>query len=169
MQESQSQSPEVLRRKVIAFRSVNNLRQRDLGEFLGVSAGFISSVEKGTKAFPAEQMEKLLANDRGWNIECLESDRVPSSAIHYDYRRQKDCSNTENGDVNNYSGYSEEQVAAKVRQELALANAEIRRLEGDKTRLIEDNNYLKARIAVLEGNEKTLLETIKALSRGESK
>lgn len=168
MQERENLDPEVLRRKVIAFRSANHLRQRDLGEFLGVSAGFISSVEKGTKVFPAEQFSKLLGNDRGWNIECLESGAVPSGSIHYDYRSQKDCSNTENGDVKNYYGYSEEQVAQKVRHELDLANAEIRRLETEKAMLLDQINFLKARQAAFEEKERAFLETIGALSRGGS-
>ena len=50
------------------FRETNNLLQKDLAEFLGVSIAFISSIEKGQAKLPSDKLVKLLDNDR---IPCL--------------------------------------------------------------------------------------------------
>ena len=57
-----------------AFRATNNLYQKDISEFLGVSIGFISAIERGDSKLPAEQLAKLLANTNGWDTTYLTSE-----------------------------------------------------------------------------------------------
>ena len=49
------------------FRKANNLTQEQLGEYLGIKKSFISRVENGQVALPADKFTKLLENDRGWD------------------------------------------------------------------------------------------------------
>lgn len=53
------------------FRKENNLYQKDLAAYMGVTIGFISAIERGESKLPEEHLQRLLANDRGWNTEKL--------------------------------------------------------------------------------------------------
>lgn len=53
------------------FRKANNLTQEQLGEYLGIKKSFISRVENGQVALPADKFTKLLENDRGWDTSAL--------------------------------------------------------------------------------------------------
>lgn len=53
------------------FRKCNALTQADLAAFLGVSAPFITRVEKGANRLPQDKFDKLLSNDRGWDVSML--------------------------------------------------------------------------------------------------
>lgn len=53
------------------FRKENNLYQKDLAAYLGVTVGFISAIERGESKLPEEHLQTLLANDKGWNTERL--------------------------------------------------------------------------------------------------
>lgn len=53
------------------FRKDNNLYQKEIAAYLGVTVGFISAIERGESKLPEEHLKKLLANDKGWNTERL--------------------------------------------------------------------------------------------------
>ncbi len=53
------------------FRKANNLTQEELGEFLDMKKSFISKVENGKEKLPEAKFQKLIANERGWNIDAL--------------------------------------------------------------------------------------------------
>lgn len=49
-----------------AFRKENKLKQTEVADFLGVSFGFISQIERGERKLPEAFADRLLQNDRGW-------------------------------------------------------------------------------------------------------
>ena len=50
------------------FRRLNKLTQEELAAFLGVSKSFVSQIENGRVDLPFEQRQRILQNDRGWDI-----------------------------------------------------------------------------------------------------
>ena len=59
------------------FREINRLTQDELGAYLGIKKSFISRVENGQVALPADKFIKLVENDMGWDTTpLLNSDRV---------------------------------------------------------------------------------------------
>lgn len=56
------------------FRKVNGLTQMNVAAFLGVSAPFITKVERGDNKLPDDKLNKLLSNDRGWDTSMLTGD-----------------------------------------------------------------------------------------------
>ena len=132
-----------------AFRATNNLYQKDLSEFLGVSIGFISAIERGDSKLPAEQLAKLLANTNGWDTTYLTSEGN-GGRIHNDDRQMTMSSNLEgsefNAPINNYSGLSEEEVERRVNEKIAVVNADMKALEAENFFLKEKNAELKAEL-----------------------
>ena len=57
--------------RVTLFRRLNRLTQDDLAEFLGVTRSFVSQIENGRVDLPFEHRQRLLENDRGWDITPL--------------------------------------------------------------------------------------------------
>lgn len=54
-----------------AFRKANRIKQEDLAKYLKVSRGFISLVEIGSSKLPEDKLEKILANEFGWDTTML--------------------------------------------------------------------------------------------------
>lgn len=54
-----------------AFRRANNLRQRELADYLGVSITFISHAETGISKLPKEKYFQILNNNNGWDVSML--------------------------------------------------------------------------------------------------
>ena len=54
------------------FRKINNLTQSELGDYLGCTKAFISTIEKGNRPLPSEMYSKLLNNLLNWDISMLE-------------------------------------------------------------------------------------------------
>lgn len=53
------------------FRKENQLSQKELAEFLGVTCGFISLIENGKAKLPEDKLKRLIIdgkNDKGWQI-----------------------------------------------------------------------------------------------------
>lgn len=61
------------------FRKVNGLTQGQLGEFLGMLTSFISKVENGREKLPEKKFQKILENDRGWDISMLQEVEHPTA------------------------------------------------------------------------------------------
>ena len=57
--------------RVTLFRRLNGLTQTELGDFLGVSKSFVSQIENGRVDLPFAMRQRLLENDRGWDITPL--------------------------------------------------------------------------------------------------
>jgi len=53
------------------FRFLNHLSQQDLADYLGISKGQISRIEAGKSNLKDEYLSKIIANDKGWNVEML--------------------------------------------------------------------------------------------------
>ena len=53
------------------FRKRNSLTQDNVAAFLGTTKGFISQVENGRVGLPEDKLQKLLENDKGWNLDGL--------------------------------------------------------------------------------------------------
>jgi transcriptional regulator with XRE-family HTH domain len=54
-----------------AFRKANNLTQSELGDYLGCTKAFISTIEKGNRPLPKEMLSRLLDNMLDWDISML--------------------------------------------------------------------------------------------------
>lgn len=50
------------------FRKVNNLKQKDLAEYLDTDRSFISKVEKGDSGLSRKNLKKILNNPNGWDV-----------------------------------------------------------------------------------------------------
>lgn len=57
-----------------SFVFFNEISQKDLAEYLGVSKGYMSKLVSGSAKLKPEQLAKLLNNDKGWNTEFLIDD-----------------------------------------------------------------------------------------------
>lgn len=55
------------------FRKLNNLKQKDIADYLGVTRSFVSQVESGSSPLPDDKLEKILTNEKGWDISMLSS------------------------------------------------------------------------------------------------
>ena len=58
-----------------AFLYVNNIPQKDIAEYLGVSKGYISQVISGKKELSESNLSKLVNNPYGWDVAMLTSDQ----------------------------------------------------------------------------------------------
>lgn len=130
-----------------AFRLCNSLKQRDISEFLNLTVGFISAVERGASRLPTEQLAKLLENDKGWDTTyLLHGD--PMRGNHYDSRHidkiMQNFESPNNCPINQYQGYSKEDVEREVNQKLSLATYQIEVMEKEIRKLEEENAYLRS-------------------------
>lgn len=53
------------------FREVNNLTQSELGDYIEMKKSFISKIENGKEKLPSIKLQKLLSNDKGWDVSML--------------------------------------------------------------------------------------------------
>lgn len=61
--------------RVRDFLKANNLKQRELAGFLGVTEAAISNVVKGKSDFSKENLIKILDNPHGWDVSMLTEDQ----------------------------------------------------------------------------------------------
>ena len=59
--------------KVREFLKANNLKQRELAHYLGVTEAAISNAVKGKSYFSEENLIKILNNPHGWDVSMLTS------------------------------------------------------------------------------------------------
>jgi transcriptional regulator with XRE-family HTH domain len=55
------------------FRDANSLSQKDVAIYLGVSRSFVGQVEAGFSKLSQVKIDKLIANDKGWDVSCLQA------------------------------------------------------------------------------------------------
>ena len=58
----------------------NNLSQKEVIEYLGVSKGYMSLVISGKKKLSGENFRKLLENPYGWDVSMLTQDECENAA-----------------------------------------------------------------------------------------
>ena len=124
-----------------AFRSMNELSQKEVAEYLETSIAFISAVERGAAKLPAEKLVKLLENDRDWETSALIEKSDRGTRIHHDHRTVGQCVEGEfNAPVHNtnYTGYSEEQFQKELKHKTELMEQEIASLKAENERLRQE-------------------------------
>ena len=72
------------------FRKVNNLRQKELADYLGVSREYISIAENGKTKLAFSQLGKLRNNPYGWDTSMLSDETQLNAASSV-----SDCQNSE--------------------------------------------------------------------------
>lgn len=55
------------------FRKANGLTQAEVASYLGVSEPFISRVEAGRDPLPDDKLDKLICNNKGWDVTQLKT------------------------------------------------------------------------------------------------
>lgn len=63
-----------------AFIYVNNIPQKDIAAYLGVSKGYISQVISGKKELSDSNLSKLVNNPHGWDVSMLTADQPENVA-----------------------------------------------------------------------------------------
>lgn len=64
------------------FLQVNNLKQIELAEYLGVNKGTVSNAVSGKSKLARTTLGKILANDRGWDTSMLENHEKITYTAH---------------------------------------------------------------------------------------
>lgn len=98
------------------FRKCNGLSQKDVAEFLGVSRSFIGQVEAGFSKLPSDKIDKLLANDNGWDVSCLIYNREAGDHIH------------QNGGKNNIGKITYDNENAALKKEIEMLSRQLEEL-----------------------------------------
>ena len=63
------------------FLIANDLRQSDICEYLDLAPSYVSQIVNGRRPLPDSARRALLANDCGWDVECLrQPGRIPDIA-----------------------------------------------------------------------------------------
>ncbi|MBQ7623012.1 MAG: hypothetical protein IJS66_04675 [Bacteroidales bacterium] len=95
------------------FVSANNILKKDIAAFLGVSKAFITQLASGEKRIPADKLEKILANEYGWDTSMLtgkkNSDNVASVIVN---------GNNSNSPIDNRHYYSDSPDVLRTQIEL---------------------------------------------------
>lgn len=107
------------------FRKCNKISQVALAEYLSVTQGFISQIEKGACPIPDWVISKILENPYNWDVSILKPEN---------------------------SMTEEPQMVAFLRELLAEKEAKIDALQGRINELIEENARLKTLLEQKGGN-----------------
>ncbi len=137
------------------FRMENDLLQKELAEYLGLSPSFLCKVENGREKLPYEQYLKILNNDRGWETDSLVNG--PTRNVHIHHGTENSCHHLGSHSQINYHGYNQEYVDQEVGRRVALKEQELEHSLKEIARLNNELAFLKAQNA-------TLLDIIKGFS-----
>lgn len=113
--------------KVREFLKANNLKQRELANYLGVTEAAVSNVTKGKSYFSDENLIKIINNPYGWNVSMLEDTKSRDSKPELVAEYKPQLSNVE----------------ILLRDMLAEKEAKIDVLQERINELIEENARLK--------------------------
>ena len=118
-----------------AFRKINNLLQKDLADYLGVSREFISMAESGKAQLPYQHLRKLLENDRGWDVSMLATrDYVSGDHIEQNGGR---------GNIGKIA--SDVSEVSALRKEIEMLRAQVEELKAEKAAYWEMIKQLTAK------------------------
>ena len=114
-----------------AFRKANRIKQEDLAKYLKVSRGFISLVEIGSSKLPEDKLEKILANEFGWDTTMLLSD-------HYNASISAKATGNSSANVNIGShNRNDSTELALLRAEVESLRAQLAKAEAEKEKYWE--------------------------------
>ena len=102
----------------------NNLSQKDVMEYLGVSKGYMSLVISGKKKLSEENFRKLLENPYGWNVAML---------------TDQESSETPDGDV----ATSDNALIAYLQRKVSELERKVEKLNDEKAELLQENAVLR--------------------------
>lgn len=120
--------------RVREFLKANNLKQRELAYYLGVTEAAISNVAKGKSSFSDENLIKILNNPHGWDVSMLtDQARDSKPELVAEYRPHLS------------------DVEILLREMLAEERARVDALQERINELIEENARLKT---LIEGERK---------------
>lgn len=108
-----------------AFRKANNLLQKDLAEFLGVSREFISMAESGKAPLPYPHLRKLLDNEQGWDVSMFVTHEGPVAGDRIEQNGGK-------GNIGKIAGDAGEVMA--LRRENEMLRAQVDELKSQNER-----------------------------------
>ena len=77
------------------FRQDNNIPQKAVADYLGVSTSFISAIERGLARLPLVMLQKLIENPNSWDPTALTTAAL-GTPVHYDQRKVYGGQNREN-------------------------------------------------------------------------
>ena len=120
--------------RVREFLKANNLKQRELAYYLGVTEAAISNVAKGKSSFSDENLIKILNNPHGWDVSML-TDQARDSKPELVAENKPQLSSVE----------------ILLREMLAEERARVDALQERINELIEENARLKT---LIEGERK---------------
>lgn len=109
------------------FIFYNNISQKDVIDYLGVSKGYMSLVVSGKKQLSEENLRKLLENPYGWDVSMLLESEKPTEQTNLVAKQIPQLSNVE----------------ILLRDLLAEERAKIDSLQDRINELIEENARLK--------------------------
>lgn len=109
-----------------SFRKANGLTQEELGKFLDMKKSFVSKVENGKEKLPEAKFQKLIANERGWNVDAL----LTEEPMHCGDSFQV---NGGRGNIGKIAGDSSAEVLA-LRRENELLRAQVDDLKAQNER-----------------------------------
>lgn len=112
------------------FLKANNLKQRELAKYLGVTEAAISNAAKGKSYFSEENLIKILDNPYGWEVSMLKETKSRDSEPELVAEYKPQLSNIE----------------ILLRDMLAEKEAKIDVLQDRINELIEENARLKTLI-----------------------
>jgi transcriptional regulator with XRE-family HTH domain len=118
------------------FRKCNKISQVALAEYLKVTQGFISQIEKGICPIPDGIISKLLANPNGWDVSMLASVTTGDNTI------QVTGTNVDMRNINQSKNTGDEKRVKELEQR-------IEELTEDKRRLQEMVDRMQAQITKL--------------------
>lgn len=104
------------------FRQVNDLTQEQLGNYLGISKGFVSRIEHDKEKLPFNKLRKLMENSNGWDTSMIPRD------IYGDIFLQTN----EKGANNMYGDSALKAENDRLRAEVEALKRELEQVSADK-------------------------------------
>lgn len=62
--------------ELINFLNVNEIKKKELADFLGISVQFLGQILRGERKLPYDKLKQIKANDRGWQTDMLPEGRI---------------------------------------------------------------------------------------------
>lgn len=114
-----------------AFRKTNRIKQEDLANYLKVSRGFISLVEIGSSKLPEDKLEKILANECGWDTTMLLAEPHNASIS-----AKASGNSSANVNIGSNNGVNATEIAL-LRAEVESLRAQLEKAEAEKEKYWE--------------------------------
>ncbi len=80
-----------------AFIKANNLRKKDIAEFLKVSNAFVTQLCSGERTLPPQKFALIKSNNKGWDVSMLKeenpetAEEKPIDSIYRELLNEKDA------------------------------------------------------------------------------